>query len=231
MYYGLKSSREISRVNVELQTNVSEVSSVSIIRVHVANHRMSLIFIPVCQIDASSNRYKYQWHMVIRYIDPEAGGRVDSMKCWFLVQHWHGWSPEKIFGSFIRSKSFKSYIMYYLYVVLLCLSFLASLACIHSYHVMSEVKTDEFFYEACLVWLCKKRARGSQLHKARICQSAESCIWEASCVQTSASFFICLLVYLFIHGLLSDAVSSSERQITRWLMHELERMWKEAIVS
>jgi hypothetical protein len=44
-----KFSRAISRVNVELNTNVSDIS---IIRVDVANDRMSLIFIPVCQIDA-----------------------------------------------------------------------------------------------------------------------------------------------------------------------------------
>jgi hypothetical protein len=45
-------SRAISRVNVELKTNVSYISSVSIVRVDVANDRMSLIFTPVRQIDA-----------------------------------------------------------------------------------------------------------------------------------------------------------------------------------
>jgi hypothetical protein len=45
----LKSSRAISRVNVELKTNVTEISSVSIIRVDVVNDHMSLIFILVCQ--------------------------------------------------------------------------------------------------------------------------------------------------------------------------------------
>jgi hypothetical protein len=44
----------ISRVNVELKTNVSEVSSVSIIKVDAVNDRMSLMFILVCKIDVSS---------------------------------------------------------------------------------------------------------------------------------------------------------------------------------
>jgi hypothetical protein len=47
----LKSSQAISHVNAELKTNVSEISSVSIIRVDVVNDHMSLIFIPVCQTD------------------------------------------------------------------------------------------------------------------------------------------------------------------------------------
>jgi hypothetical protein len=50
-------SRAISRVNVKLKTNVSEISSVYIIRVDVVNDRISLIFIPDCQIDASSYRF------------------------------------------------------------------------------------------------------------------------------------------------------------------------------
>jgi hypothetical protein len=50
----LKCSRAINRINVELKINVSEISSVSIFRVDVVNDRMSLIFIPVCQIGASS---------------------------------------------------------------------------------------------------------------------------------------------------------------------------------
>jgi hypothetical protein len=50
----LKFSRAIGRVNVPLKTSVSQISSVSIIRVGVVNGRMSLIFIPVCPIDASS---------------------------------------------------------------------------------------------------------------------------------------------------------------------------------
>jgi hypothetical protein len=50
----LKSSRAISRVNGELKTNVSEKSSVSIVMVEMVNGDMSLIFIPVSQIDASS---------------------------------------------------------------------------------------------------------------------------------------------------------------------------------
>jgi hypothetical protein len=47
-------SRAISRVNAELKTNVSEISTVSIIRIDMAKGCMSLIFIPVCQIDAFS---------------------------------------------------------------------------------------------------------------------------------------------------------------------------------
>jgi hypothetical protein len=50
----LKSSRAIRCVNGELKTNVSEISSVSIIRVDVVNDHMSLIYTPVCQIDVSS---------------------------------------------------------------------------------------------------------------------------------------------------------------------------------
>jgi hypothetical protein len=46
----LKSSRAINRINVELKTNVSEISSVSIFRVDVVNDRMSLIFIPVFKL-------------------------------------------------------------------------------------------------------------------------------------------------------------------------------------
>jgi hypothetical protein len=46
---------EISRAIVELKANVSENSSASIIRVDVVNDCMSLMFISVCQIDASSN--------------------------------------------------------------------------------------------------------------------------------------------------------------------------------
>jgi hypothetical protein len=44
----------ISHVNVEVKTHISEIALVSIIKVDVVNDRMSLIFIPVCQIDASS---------------------------------------------------------------------------------------------------------------------------------------------------------------------------------
>jgi hypothetical protein len=40
-------------VSVELKTNVAEIS-VSIIRVDMTNDRVSLIFTPVCQIDARS---------------------------------------------------------------------------------------------------------------------------------------------------------------------------------
>jgi hypothetical protein len=57
----LKSSRAISLVNVELKTDVSEISSVSIIRVDVMNDRILLIFTPVCQIDSSSYWCAVQW--------------------------------------------------------------------------------------------------------------------------------------------------------------------------
>jgi hypothetical protein len=50
----------MSPVNVELRINVSEFSSVSVIRVDVVSDNMSLIFIPVCQIDASSYWYTVQ---------------------------------------------------------------------------------------------------------------------------------------------------------------------------
>jgi hypothetical protein len=46
----LKSSQAITHVNVELKTNVSEISLVSIIRIDVSDG-MSLIFIPDCQIN------------------------------------------------------------------------------------------------------------------------------------------------------------------------------------
>jgi hypothetical protein len=45
-------SRAIGHVNVKLKNDVSEVSSVSIIRVDVMNGRMSLIFILVCETDS-----------------------------------------------------------------------------------------------------------------------------------------------------------------------------------
>jgi hypothetical protein len=50
----LKFSPAISRVDVELKPSVSEIWSVSIIRVDVVNDRISLMFIPVCRIGASS---------------------------------------------------------------------------------------------------------------------------------------------------------------------------------
>jgi hypothetical protein len=50
----IKRSEAINCVNVEPKTNVSIIFSVSIIRVGVVNHHVSLIFIPVCEIDASS---------------------------------------------------------------------------------------------------------------------------------------------------------------------------------
>jgi hypothetical protein len=43
-----------SHVNVEIKPDVSDIFSASIIRVDVVNDRMSLIVIPVCEIDASS---------------------------------------------------------------------------------------------------------------------------------------------------------------------------------
>jgi hypothetical protein len=53
-YYMLKYSRAIRCVYFELKTNVSELSSISIIRVDMVNDHMSLIYIPVCQINAST---------------------------------------------------------------------------------------------------------------------------------------------------------------------------------
>jgi hypothetical protein len=50
----LKSSEKTGLVSVELKTNISEIPSVSSIRVNVVNYCMSLIYIPVCQICASS---------------------------------------------------------------------------------------------------------------------------------------------------------------------------------
>jgi hypothetical protein len=50
----LKSFQAKIHVNIELKTNVSEMSSVSIIRVDVVNGHMSLIFILVCQVDVPS---------------------------------------------------------------------------------------------------------------------------------------------------------------------------------
>jgi hypothetical protein len=57
----LKCFRAISRVGVELKTDVSEIS-VSIIRVDVVNGYMSLIFVPVCLIDAS-----FHWRIMLLY--------------------------------------------------------------------------------------------------------------------------------------------------------------------
>jgi hypothetical protein len=54
IYLMLKSSQVIICVNVELKTNISGISSVSIISVSVMNDPTSLIFMPVCQIDACS---------------------------------------------------------------------------------------------------------------------------------------------------------------------------------
>jgi hypothetical protein len=42
----------MSRVNDELKTKVSDISSASIVRVGVVNHQISLIFTPACKIDA-----------------------------------------------------------------------------------------------------------------------------------------------------------------------------------
>jgi hypothetical protein len=41
-------------VNVESEAKVSEISSMSIIRVYEVHDRMSLMFIPSCHIGASS---------------------------------------------------------------------------------------------------------------------------------------------------------------------------------
>jgi hypothetical protein len=57
----LKFPRALSSVKVELKTNVSEFSLVSIIRVDMVNDRVSLMFIPVCQIDAASYWCIMQW--------------------------------------------------------------------------------------------------------------------------------------------------------------------------
>jgi hypothetical protein len=57
IYPVLKSSQVIIHVNVELKTNISGISSVSIVRVSVVNDHTSLILMPVCQFDASS-----YWH-------------------------------------------------------------------------------------------------------------------------------------------------------------------------
>jgi hypothetical protein len=48
-------SRAGIRVNVEITANVSEISSVSIVRVDMVSDCKSLIYRPVCQIDASIN--------------------------------------------------------------------------------------------------------------------------------------------------------------------------------
>jgi hypothetical protein len=50
----LKFSRAIIHVNVEPQTDVSDISSTSIFRVDVVYDRVSLIFIAVYQVDAPS---------------------------------------------------------------------------------------------------------------------------------------------------------------------------------
>jgi hypothetical protein len=50
----LKCSRVISGFRVELKITVSEISPVAIVRVDVVNDCMSVIFIPVCEIDVSS---------------------------------------------------------------------------------------------------------------------------------------------------------------------------------
>jgi hypothetical protein len=153
-----------------------------------------------------------------------------SLKCWTLT-----WLIARDdFMSFIRPESIKSYVMYYLsYLVLLCLSFLASLACTHSYHVMSEAKTDKLLSDACLVWLWRKLNQSettlqSSYLRRPVCQSAES--WVR---RHQRGCFISSLLFLFIRGLLADAVISSSHRASndRMIMHELERMRKEAIVA
>jgi hypothetical protein len=61
MRWNIKITGTISRVNVELNTNVSDIASGSIIRVDVANDRISLIFIPVCPTDYSSYWCTMHW--------------------------------------------------------------------------------------------------------------------------------------------------------------------------
>jgi hypothetical protein len=56
----LKFSRAIGHFNAELKSDVSEISSASIIRVDVVNGRTSLMFIPVSQTDVSSYWYILQ---------------------------------------------------------------------------------------------------------------------------------------------------------------------------
>jgi hypothetical protein len=82
----LKSSWVISHVNVELKINVSEIS-VFIIRVDVMNGHMSLIFIPVCQIDASSYCSSH------------------SLTPTGWLQHWCGWSHEEVLAHLFSVKA------------------------------------------------------------------------------------------------------------------------------
>jgi hypothetical protein len=50
----LKTSQVISPIIVELNANISGISSVSIIRVDVMNDDALLMYISACQIDGSS---------------------------------------------------------------------------------------------------------------------------------------------------------------------------------
>jgi hypothetical protein len=59
-----------SHFNLELKASVSEISSISIVRIN---------------------------------IDPNDGDR--SLKLWFLVQHWYGWSPENILAHLFSVKA------------------------------------------------------------------------------------------------------------------------------
>jgi hypothetical protein len=51
----IKSSLAICHVNAKLKAKVLEILSFPIIRIYLVNDHMSLIFIPVCQINASSS--------------------------------------------------------------------------------------------------------------------------------------------------------------------------------
>jgi hypothetical protein len=55
----LKSSQVTSHVNVVLKTNISDIFSISIITVNVVNDHTSLMYILICQINASSH-----WHIM-----------------------------------------------------------------------------------------------------------------------------------------------------------------------
>jgi hypothetical protein len=78
-------SNVISPVNVELKTNVSEIFLISITRVNDHN-------------DGHSPHRPWWWRL------------TTSLKCWFLVKHWHGWLPAKILVV-IHHESFKSFFL------------------------------------------------------------------------------------------------------------------------
>jgi hypothetical protein len=80
----LKSSRAISRVRVQLRTNVSKTCTVSIIKVKLA---------------PPSGRFGYQAGRDNARIDwdiESKDGESRSSKYWFLTQLWFGWRSEKM---------------------------------------------------------------------------------------------------------------------------------------